>query len=206
MALLVIVVASRAAHAAAPADPSLSQFGEPTAEASEFFETHIRPVLVDKCYKCHSADAKILQGGLRLDTAERLRAGGDSGPVITPSKPSESLLIAAIRYESLEMPPTGKMPDEVINDFVKWVELGAPDPRIDSSLTNSQGANVADPGKHWAFQPPRRTAPPEVKNSAWPRNEVDRFILAKLEATHITPSPHAASRALLRRLHYDLTG
>src|SRR5262245_44931266 len=168
MALLVIVVASRAAHAAAPADPSLSQFGEPTAEASEFFETHIRPVLVDKCYKCHSADAKILQGGLRLDTADRLRAGGDSGPVITPNKPNESLLISALRYESLEMPPNGKMPDEVISDFVKWVELGAPDPRIESPLTNSHGNRVADSRKHWSFQRPQRAPPPEVKNSAWP--------------------------------------
>ncbi len=204
--LLAVAAASRAARAAPPDDAVSPRRGEPTTEATEFFETHIRPVLVERCYKCHSADAKILQGGLRLDTAERLRAGGDSGPVVTPHKPDDSLLISAIRYESFEMPPTGKMPDEVIADFVKWVELGAPDPRAGGQATDPNAGKIADARTHWAFQPPQRLAPPDVKTSDWPRSDVDHFILARLEAAHISPSPPAAPRALLRRLYYDLIG
>src|SRR5438477_1742648 len=98
---------------------------KPSAEAVEFFETHIRPVLVEKCYQCHSAKAKVLKGGLRLDSAERVRAGGESGAVIVPNKPEDSPLISALRYESNEMPPSGKLPQPVINDFVKWVSIGA---------------------------------------------------------------------------------
>ena len=98
------------------------------AEGIEYFETHIRPVLVQHCYECHSAGSKVLQGGLRLDTAERSRAGGDSGPAIVPEKPGESLLISALKYESYEMPPSGKLPDAVIQDFEHWIAMGAADP------------------------------------------------------------------------------
>ena len=102
--------------------------GGVTPEGAEFFETHIRPVLAEKCYGCHSSQAKKLKGGLRLDTAERLRAGGESGPIIVPNKPDDSPLISALKYESNEMPPSGKLPDAVINDFVKWVAMGAARP------------------------------------------------------------------------------
>lgn len=177
---------------------------EPSA-AMEFFELRIRPVLVEHCYECHSAAAKVPRGNLRLDTAEQLRRGGDSGPAIVPHKPEESLLLSALRYESLEMPPSGKLPEHVIEDFAAWIALGAPDPRAESS-SSSTAEPATDPAKHWAFQQPRRVSPPEVKNASTIRTELDRFVVARLEAAGLSPSPRAAPRALLRRLYYDLIG
>jgi hypothetical protein len=177
----------------------------PSAEGVEFFETHIRPVLVERCYECHSAQAKVLQGGLRLDSADRLRAGGDSGPVVSPDKPEDSLLISALRYESLEMPPAGKLPDEVIDNFVKWIALGAPDPRSGNASANPP-SGTADPRDHWAFQRPSRPPLPTVQDESWPHTAIDRFVLHKLESNELNPSPQANPRALLRRLYYDLIG
>lgn len=106
----------------------VSAADEPTG--IEFFEKKIRPVLVQHCYDCHSADAKALKAGLLLDSRDGWKQGGDSGPAIVPGKPSESLLIQALKYEDgMEMPPKGKLSDEVVADFVKWIEQGAPDPR-----------------------------------------------------------------------------
>src|SRR5690606_4364003 len=104
------------------------------ADGIGFFEKKIRPVLADKCYECHSADAEKIKGGLALDTLESIRRGGDNGPAVVPGKPEESLLLEAIRYASkdLAMPPPksgGKLTDDVIKDFETWVLMGAPDPR-----------------------------------------------------------------------------
>lgn len=204
--------ASRAAPEAAPTtDPAIAtnatppRLGGATPEGIEFFETHIRPVLAEKCYSCHSAEAKVLKGGLRLDTAERVRAGGESGPVIEPSKPDDSLLISALRYETNEMPPTGKLPDAVINDFVKWVSLGAPDPRTETPPADANHEKP-DPREHWAYKVPHRTPPPKVAHEAAARSDVDRFVLSRLEAAKLSPSPSAPPRVLLRRLYYDLSG
>jgi len=188
-----VILASRAVYAADP------------AEAVAFFESRIRPVLVEHCYECHSASAKVPQGNLRLDTAKQLRRGGNSGPAVVPHKPNESLLLAALRYESLEMPPSGKLPKEVIEDFAAWIAQGAPDPRREEPLADTTQA-VTDPLKHWAFQRPQRMAPPDVRNKAAVRTAVDRFVVARLEAAGLSPSPPAAPRALLRRLSYDLLG
>jgi hypothetical protein len=194
-----ILLATAAATAAEPAASSES------AEGIDFFEAHIRPVLVEKCYTCHSADAKVLQGGLRLDTAERMRTGGESGAVIVPNKPEESLLISALRYESNEMPPTGKLPDSVIHDFEKWVSMGAPDPRTDAA-GGGETTQRPDAREHWAYQRPTKTEPPDVTNTGVARNDIDRFVLAKLESAGLSPSPPAPPRILLRRIYYDLTG
>ena len=102
---------------------------QPTADQVAFFEKHIRPVLVEHCYQCHSPRAPKLQGGLRLDTREKLRRGGDSGPVFAAGAPGKSLLIQAIRHDGLEMPPDKRLPDRIIVNFEKWVAMGAPDPR-----------------------------------------------------------------------------
>ena len=105
---------------------------KPTEDGIAFFEKSIRPLLVKHCYSCHSAEAQgkgKLEAGLALDTKQAMLTGGESGPVIVPGKPDESLLIEAIKYESYEMPPAGKLPPEEIDLFVKWVEMGAPDPR-----------------------------------------------------------------------------
>ncbi len=166
----------------------------------------IRPVLSEHCYECHSGTAKVLQGGLRLDTAERLRAGGESGPAIVPDQPEESRLLAALRYESLEMPPTGKLPDDVIENFAQWISLGAPDPRTEAATAESAADTTIDSLAHWAFQKPQRAAPPNVQHESSARTDLDRFVLSQLEAAGLTPSPQASPRALLRRVYYDLVG
>jgi hypothetical protein len=181
----------------------------PSPEGIGFFETHIRPVLVAKCYECHSGKSKKIRAGLRLDTAERMRAGGKSGPAVVPNKPDDSLIIAALRYQSNEMPPSGKLPDPVINDFVKWISLGAPDPRAEATPMaekNQKPAAKVDPKDHWSFKRPQRTPPPSVKNTSAARTDIDRYILARLEAKGLPPSSQAPARALYRRLYYDLTG
>jgi hypothetical protein len=201
--LLAVGAASRAApNSALASEPAAAT--TPSPEGIEFFETHIRPVLVEKCYNCHSAEAKVLQAGLRLDNAEQMQAGGESGPVIVANKPAESPLIAALKYESNEMPPDGKLPDAVIQDFEKWISLGAPDPRTESKVEDK--VKQKDPRDHWAYKRPQRSAPPKVANEAAVQSVLDRFILARLEAAKLSPSAQASPRTLLRRLYYDLVG
>ena len=177
-----------------------------SAQGVEFFEAKIRPVLVEHCYKCHSAQADRLKGGLRLDSREGVRRGGGSGkPAVVPGDAGGSRLIEAIRYhnEDLQMPPKAKLADQQIADLVAWVEMGAPDPRADAAPV---AAPPPDPKSHWAFRRPVPREVPEVRNSTWPKNEVDRFILAKLEEKGLTPSPPADKRTLIRRATFDLTG
>ena len=135
-------------------------------------------------------------------------AGGESGPAIVPNKPDESLLISALKYESNEMPPSGKLPDAVINDFEKWIAIGAPDPRTDAMPKADAAKTEAKPipRDHWAYKRPQKYAPPQVAHAAAARNDIDRFVLAKLEAAKLSPSPQAPPARLLRRLYYDLTG
>src|SRR5262249_30744181 len=152
-------------------------------------ESKIRPVLAEHCFKCHSAHAKSLKGGLRLDSREGLREGGDSGTAIVPGKPGSSLLLKALRYtdEGLRMPPKGKLPDAVVADFEQWILLGAPDPRT-SSVAVKGGMDLQAARRHWAFQPIKAPALPAVKNVAWPRTPVDLFVLARLEERGLSPS------------------
>jgi hypothetical protein len=172
----------------------------------DFFEKKIRPVLVEHCYKCHSTDAKKIRGGLTLDTREALRKGGDTGPALVAGEPDKSLLIQAIRYNDpfLHMPPRGKLPAEVIADLEKWVSLGAPDPRTGTIAQKTGGPGEA--ATWWSLQPIRRPALPEVQDQHWPRGEVDRFLLARMEAKGLRPAEEADRGTLLRRLTFDLTG
>ena len=177
-------------------------------EGIDFFEQKIRPVLVDRCYSCHSANAaakKNLKGGLLLDTRETLRMGGESGPAIIPGKPRESLLIAAIRHESLEMPPKEKLSAQVIADFEKWVQIGAPDPR-DELVASTTGIDIAAARRSWTYQTPKLPPEPTITNNKWPRSMIDRLLLANLESNHLTPAPPANKRTLIRRAAYDLLG
>ncbi len=183
----------------------LSTNQKPDSEAIEFFETRIRPVLVKHCYECHSAESKGLKGGLLLDTRAATQKGGDSGAAIVPGNVEESLLIGALRHESFEMPPSGKLPDSVIADFVKWVEMGAPDPREGAVVAETE-INFEEARKFWSFQPIRRHAPPIVKDVAWPTNEIDHFVLAKLEELKLKPVAPAGRRELIRRATFDLIG
>ena len=183
----------------------------PEAAGLEFFEKNIRPVLAAKCYKCHSAEAEKVKGGLLLDTREGIRAGGDSGHAVVPGNLKESLLIAAIRYadKDTRMPPEksgGKLPDEVIRNFEAWVKMGAPDPREGAAPVAKKKPDPAQAKEFWAFQIPKAAPAPEVKDTAWPRTDIDRFILAALEAQKLRPVADAEPRALIRRLYFDLIG
>jgi hypothetical protein len=172
-------------------------------EGLELFERRIRPVLVEQCYSCHSAEAKKLKGALLLDTREGLLKGGDAGPSIVPGDPDRSLLLKALKWtdDKLQMPPKKRLPDGVIADFDAWIRRGAPDPR------GAAPAAKADPARaksHWAFVPPADAAPPAPKGAV--RTPIDAFLLAKLEAKGLGFNREAERRTLLRRLSFDLTG
>lgn len=174
--------------------------------ANDFFEQKIRPVLVEHCYACHSTQTKKIKGGLRLDDREHLRKGGASGPAIVPGQPNESLLIQALRYDKLQMPPKRKLPDAVIADFAHWVTIGAPDPRTAHAASKAAAIDFPNARRHWAYQPLRRSAPPAVNDNPWLATPIDGFILAKLETNNLSPSPAADRRTLIRRAYFDLIG
>lgn len=178
-------------------------------EGIEFFESKIRPALAKHCYECHSEESGKTKGGLRVDTRNALLQGGDTGPGIVPGDLDKSLFVTAIRYEDedFEMPPKGKLPDDVIADFEKWIEMGAPDPRVDAApVVVKTEIDIESGREFWAFQPPQKANPPAVKNADWPRAEIDRFVLAKLEAKNLSPAPDAHAQTLVRRLYFVLAG
>jgi mono/diheme cytochrome c family protein len=177
-----------------------------SSEQAQFFEQKIRPVLAERCYACHGARASKVQGGLLLDTAEGLRKGGNSGPAVAPGNPDASLLIRAIRYSAkeLQMPPGGALPPAQIADFEQWVKAGAPDPREGALPAKSAATSKAR--SFWSFQRPKEPDIPEVRLKDWVRTPVDAFILARLEAKGLQPSPPADKRTLIRRATYDLIG
>jgi hypothetical protein len=184
---------------------------EPSREGLEFFEKKIRPALTENCYACHSEKSKRPQGGLLLDSIEAMLKGGASGqPAIVPGDPEKSLLIKAIRHTDakLQMPMGGKLPDEVIKDFEAWVKMGAPAPRASAptAASNYPAYNFDEARKFWSFQPLKDHQPPKVKNVAWVKSPIDRFILAKLEEKGLKPVADADKRALIRRATFDLTG
>ena len=182
--------------------------GKPiTAEQSRFFEAKIRPVLATKCAQCHAAGAEKIKGGLVVDTREGLRKGGDTGPAIVPGDLDASLLIAAIRHgdDAPKMPPKAKLPDEVIADFEAWVTMGAPDPRVDARPKDLAAVSKGGP-KPWSFVPPKAVASPTVKDAAWPKDDLDRYLLAAMEAKGLKPVADADKPALLRRVSFDLVG
>ena len=171
-----------------------------------FFEKRIRPVLVEHCYPCHSSSAKIIQGGLRLDHRAGLAKGGDSGPAIVPGTPDESLILHALRYASLEMPPKGKLSEAIIADFATWIAMGAPDPRLANEPSTKSSVDRDEGKSIWAFQPVTDPSPPVVKDPAWPQDPIDYFVLAKLEKAELRPVADADRYTWLRRVSLDLTG
>jgi len=186
----------------------LPAWAVPAAETGvEFFEKKIRPLLAEHCYECH-AIGKKLKGGLALDSREGWMKGGDSGMTLVPGDPEASLLIKAVRYKDKEfqMPPKRKLSDAQIADFEQWVKLGAPDPRVGGSVAAKREISIAEGRKHWAYQLPKKSSAPAVKDAAWARNDVDRFILAKLEEKNLRPAADADPVTLVRRIYFDLTG
>ncbi|MDB4711643.1 DUF1553 domain-containing protein [Verrucomicrobiales bacterium] len=180
---------------------------EPTTESLAFFEKKIRPVLVEHCYKCHSASSEKVKGGLLLDTRDGIRKGGESGHAVVPGDLKESLLISALKHDDFEMPPKKMLPAAVIADFEKWIQDGAADPRRATHLVAKPDSIDIEAGrKHWAYQPLRTPAIPEVTDVAWPANDIDRFILARLESAGLQPGADAKKITLVRRLYFDLIG
>ncbi|MDA1053634.1 MAG: PSD1 and planctomycete cytochrome C domain-containing protein [Planctomycetota bacterium] len=181
------------------------------AASSELFESRIRPMLVRHCYECHSHAVAEPKGGLRVDSRDAIRAGGETGPAVVPGDVAKSLLIAAIRHESFEMPPNMKLPESVIADFVKWIEIGAPDPRDAPPDPNAVASELWEAQfqerlNWWSLQPVVRPEVPVVKDSQWSAQAIDRFILAKLEERQLRPATSADKPTLIRRLSFTLTG
>ncbi len=175
----------------------------------EFFEKEVRPVLARSCYGCHSSRAATVFGELRLDSAAAVLQGGRSGPAVVPGDPQGSRLIQAIGYgwEQLAMPPTGKLEAREIEALTEWVRLGAPWPESGESAL-AQDADGGNPAAaaHWAWQPLAEPPVPETADAAWPRGDIDRFVLAELERRGLDPVGPADAYTLLRRLTLDLTG
>ncbi|MCB1202689.1 MAG: PSD1 domain-containing protein [Verrucomicrobiae bacterium] len=174
------------------------------------FETKIRPVLVESCYECHSVESGKAKGGLRLDDREAILRGGDSGPALLPGKPEESLLLAAIRHSDpdLEMPPRKeRLPEKTLRDFEQWIVNGAVDPRESANGKEGRtGEDFKSRKQHWSFLPIVEPETPLPQNADWAWNDVDRFVLAKLEENGLEPSSDADPAVLLRRISFDLTG
>ena len=177
-------------------------------DAGAFFESRIRPLLVSHCQECHGAQKQ--KGGLRLDSRAGWEKGGDSGPAITPGDHAASLLMKAVSYtdRDLKMPPEKKLSPAQISDIRQWIALGAHDPRESATTsTGKQHALSVSEGKaFWSYRPPSDPEPPRVKETSWPLNEIDHFILAKLEEKGLKPAPDADAGTLRRRLAFDLTG
>ncbi len=172
----------------------------------DFFETEIRPILVDKCSGCHGPDKQ--EGELRLDLRDSILTGGDSGAAIVPGDAANSLLMKAVRHQDgLEMPPEEELSQRAVKAMEHWINSGAPWPASTESLTVSTLKPAEQAEKHWAFQPVRRPAVPVVADEqGWIHNPVDAFILEKLRANGLTPSPPVDKRSLMRRVSYSLTG
>jgi mono/diheme cytochrome c family protein len=197
---IILTVMSAAASVAVAADIPPDQL--------EFFDKKIKPLFVDKCYKCHSNEAGKSKGGLLMDSREAMRKGGDTGPSVVPGDVAKSLLITAISYKDpdLQMPPKGeKLSDQEIANLTEWVKMGAPDPR--EVPKGGKLSGLTDKAKqHWAYQPVTKPAMPSVKNRAWCVTPVDAFVLEKIEAKGMVPSGLAEKETLLRRATFDLIG
>ena len=177
-------------------------------DKTDFFEAKIRPVLIESCYKCHSAAAQAngkLKGGLLLDNRESIRRGGETGPAVVPGNTKQSLLLSALRHEDFEMPPKGKLPDGVIADFAKWIQMGAPDPRDGATAVESK-IDLEKGRQFWSFQPVQKPTLPENIDPAWSQTGIDRLVAATMTAKGLKPVDLATAEVLVRRLYLDLIG
>jgi len=193
LAAVLIAVWSLSALAQQPASPRFSR------DDLVFFEEKVRPLLHNQCLMCHSREKKT--SGLSLETREEILTGGNRGPAAEPGKPDHSRLLQALTFTGdLKMPPTGQLKPEEIAVFKHWVEAGLPWPEDRTRVAQQT------PSTHWSFQPPRQSGEPLLKDKTWPRNSIDKFVLARLEKEGLRPSPAADKVTLIRRLSLDLLG
>ena len=194
---------------------------QPEDDPAAFFRQQVRPILETRCFGCHGGQPTV-QAGLRLTSREAMLQGGRQGPAVDPEDPASSLLIRAIEYAGPKMPPGGPLPPEQVAVLTRWVEQGAPwpeeqpeqpelggqeeSPGPPGGEENGGSPRVEEGRNFWSFQPPRRPHLPGVEREEWVRTPIDAFVLARLEAAGLEPSPPAAKRVLLRRAYYDLTG
>ena len=178
------------------------------AKQREFFENKIRPTLIKHCYSCHSSDAKELGGKLKMDTKVAMLQGGESGPTLVAGSPEESLLIDALKYNGLEMPPEKPLSEAVIADFATWIKMGAHDPRGTEPVKAVKKRIEHDPNDPtlWSFRPVVQPEVPQVKNSDWSYDPIDHFALSKIEANKLSPADDAPAHVLIQRIYFDLTG
>src|SRR5688572_7041063 len=198
-----VTVAARAAELAGGKTAPISK------EGVEFFEKHIRPVLVQHCYECHSTQSKKIKGGLVLDSRQGIAKGGENGSVVVPGDPEGSRLLTAIAWsdEDLQMLPKQKLRAQQVEKIQQWSRMGAPDPRDEGGAASKVAKRTTDieSGRTWwAFQPVVESAAPAVRRQDWPRKRIDSFILAKLEGKQLAPSPEADPRTLIQRVYLDL--
>lgn len=181
--------------------------GDSTAdERVEFFETKIRPALIEHCYECHSNVGGKSEGGLLVDSRPALQRGGESGNAITAGRPDDSLLIEAIRYESFEMPPDKRLDAGTIRLFEEWIRMGAVDPRDEETMSPvTDSIDIEEARQFWAFQPRKKVGIPDP-GADWGSSPIDRFILAKLQEKQLEPAAEADRATWLRRVTFDLVG
>ena len=190
-----------------PAGTTANASQELSAEDAAFFESKVRPLLVEHCFECHG-DAKQ-KGQLRLDSREAALVGGESGTAIVPEKPEESLLLQSVKYEAFEMPPSGKLPETAIAVFEEWIQRGAPWPGSDGqavAVRNGEKGFSDEDRSWWALQPVKEHIPPVDANDDWSRNEIDRFVRLQMKASGLSPAAEADRTTLIRRLSFDLIG
>ena len=194
-ALHISVLATAASADNPPKGPELSK------EHVAFFETYIRPVLAERCYSCHSTQAKKLKGKLLLDSRAGMAKGGESGPLLDANAPDKSRLSLALRWTDpdLAMPPNKKLSDKEIEKFEQWVKMGAPDPRTEGAAVAAKGIDFEAGRAWWSFQPVAELAVPVVKESSWPKRKIDSFVLRNLEEQKLAPSSPADPRTLIQR-------
>jgi hypothetical protein len=179
----------------------------PSEDDLAFFEKRIRPLLIEKCYECHSSESEELGGNLLVDSRSTLRRGGSLGPAVVPRDEKKSLLLRAVHYEDdLQMPPDEPLSQEQIADLEHWIRIGAPDPRVTVTKHAGKKIDLDSARQFWSLRPLRKPTPLSVQHSAWPFNDIDRFILKELEDRDLSPAPLTDKRTLIRRATFDLTG
>ncbi|MBO94525.1 MAG: hypothetical protein CMI32_06475 [Opitutales bacterium] len=201
--------------AASAAEERKVMMAKPTPDQVNFFESKVRPLLAENCFRCHGGDSKKKpKADLTLTTLQGMLQGGESGPALVPGNLDKSRIIEAIRYrnENMAMPPKKPLKPAQVKVIEDWVSMGSPWPGFEGEIV-LQATEEDEPYDwdkfrkgHWSFQPVAKEDPPQVKQADWPRDDLDRFVLARLEAAGLKPNPPAKKRVLIRRATLDLTG